>query len=109
MSIARRRGCVFTLSLTAALALSLGALAEAQQYKQTNLVSDLPGAMFPDSNLVNPWGLSRSSTSPIADTSSCRCVPSAQSSKKRCPSSLKAFHVSGLSSPFPPSKSSSTQ
>jgi uncharacterized protein (TIGR03118 family) len=64
MSIARRSGRVFTLSSTAALVLSLGALADAQQYKQTNLVSDLPGAMFTDANLVNPWGLSRSSTSP---------------------------------------------
>ena len=33
-------------------------------YQQTNLVSDLPGAKVQDSNLVNPWGLSHSSTSP---------------------------------------------
>jgi uncharacterized protein (TIGR03118 family) len=34
-------------------------------YYQTNLVSDIPGvARFTDSNLVNPWGLSRSSRSP---------------------------------------------
>jgi uncharacterized protein (TIGR03118 family) len=35
-------------------------------YQQTNLVSDLPGvAEFTDPNLVNPWGMSSSSTSPI--------------------------------------------
>lgn len=37
----------------------------AQQYKQTNLVADQSGvAAATDPNLVNPWGLSRSSTSP---------------------------------------------
>jgi uncharacterized protein (TIGR03118 family) len=36
-----------------------------QHYKQTNLVSDIPGmASTTDPNLVNPWGLARSSTSP---------------------------------------------
>ena len=36
-----------------------------QHYKQTNLVSDLPGmAAVTDPNLVNPWGMSRSSGSP---------------------------------------------
>jgi uncharacterized protein (TIGR03118 family) len=36
-----------------------------QHYKQTNLVSDLPGmAAATDPNLVNAWGISRSSTSP---------------------------------------------
>src|SRR5438445_3295986 len=34
-------------------------------YQQTNLVSDLPNtAKFQDANLVNPWGLSHSPTSP---------------------------------------------
>lgn len=43
----------------------LGARAEAQHYTQTNLVSDQMGlATHQDLNLVNPWGLSRSSTSP---------------------------------------------
>src|SRR5437660_1511545 len=33
---------------------------------QTNLVSDLPGvAAFQDPNLVNPWGISESSTGPF--------------------------------------------
>jgi uncharacterized protein (TIGR03118 family) len=36
-----------------------------QHYTQTNLVSDLPGmAAATDPNLVNPWGISRSSGSP---------------------------------------------
>ncbi|HWA85070.1 MAG TPA: TIGR03118 family protein [Opitutus sp.] len=35
------------------------------RYVQTNLVSDVPGlAAVTDANLVNPWGLSRSATSP---------------------------------------------
>src|SRR5271154_3255741 len=41
-----------------------------QHYTQTNLVSDIPGAApITDPNLVNPWGLSRSSVSPwwVAD------------------------------------------
>ena len=38
---------------------------QAQHYKQTNLISDIPGmAPTTDPNLVNPWGLSRSSGSP---------------------------------------------
>ena len=42
----------------------------AQQYQQTNLVSDVPGmAQFTDPDLVNPWGLISSSNSPwwVAD------------------------------------------
>jgi len=54
--------------LCAALVLALGALAphsQAQQYMVTNLVSDESGvAAATDTNLVNPWGMSRSSTSP---------------------------------------------
>jgi uncharacterized protein (TIGR03118 family) len=35
-------------------------------YQQTNLVSDIPGlAAFTDRHLVNPWGISFSSTSPF--------------------------------------------
>ena len=54
------------LKLTiAALFLSLTLVpAYAQHYVQTNLVSDVPGlANFTDPDLVNSWGLSRSSTS----------------------------------------------
>lgn len=57
-------------TLLAGCVLSLGSLAQAQHYQQTNLVSDLPGeAAVQDTNLVNPWGLSRSSGSPwwVAD------------------------------------------
>lgn len=60
----RWRSAVVTLASAAACTLSLSALAEAQQYTQTNLVSDLPGATTQDMNLVNPWGLTRGSTTP---------------------------------------------
>jgi len=48
--------------------------ASAQFYKQTNLVSDIAGmAALQDPQLKNPWGVSRSATSPFwvsdADTS----------------------------------------
>jgi uncharacterized protein (TIGR03118 family) len=52
------------LSLSLALLL-LPVLAFAQHYKQTNLVSDIMGmAPVHDPNLINPWGLTRSSGSP---------------------------------------------
>jgi uncharacterized protein (TIGR03118 family) len=51
---------VFALSL-----FLLPAVTQAQQYKQTNLVSDIVGmAPLHDPNLKNPWGLTRSSGSP---------------------------------------------
>jgi uncharacterized protein (TIGR03118 family) len=60
------------LTLTAALALvSTSAPAkdgnhQSTTYLQTNLVSDLAGvAQLQDTNLVNPWGISFSSTSPF--------------------------------------------
>src|SRR3954471_7261809 len=35
-------------------------------YAQTNLVSNIPGlAAFTDPNLVNPWGIAASATSPF--------------------------------------------
>src|SRR6266568_7592645 len=56
------------ISITSAGLLSLSTALSGQQvqhYKQTNLVSDTPGvAAVTDPNLVNPWGLSRSSGSP---------------------------------------------
>jgi uncharacterized protein (TIGR03118 family) len=40
--------------------------AEAGPFNQVNLVSDIPGlAKITDADLVNPWGVSHSSTSPI--------------------------------------------
>ena len=57
-----------SLSIATVGLLSLSATLPAQQdqhYTQTNLVSDTPGmAKATDPNLVNPWGLSRSSGSP---------------------------------------------
>jgi len=54
-----------------ALALStIGAVAFAQQYNQINLVANTSGvAPVTDSDLINPWGMARSSSSPwwIAD------------------------------------------
>jgi uncharacterized protein (TIGR03118 family) len=65
MNIAVRIPFLSRMTLLAGCALSLSTLAEAQHYTQANLVSDLPGmAAATDANLVNPWGLSRSSTSP---------------------------------------------
>jgi hypothetical protein len=50
---------------TFTLTLLLSTFAAAQQYTQTNLVSDVDGmAAVTDPNLKNPWGLSRSSGSP---------------------------------------------
>jgi hypothetical protein len=49
----------------ALLALIMQAVCFAQHYKQTNLVSDTSGvAPVTDPQLINPWGLSRSSSSP---------------------------------------------
>src|ERR1700678_3973068 len=49
----------------ASLALSAGALASAQHYTQVNLVANTSGvAPVTDPKLVNPWGISRTSSSP---------------------------------------------
>ncbi|HKQ05402.1 MAG TPA: TIGR03118 family protein [Blastocatellia bacterium] len=61
---------VITFALTVGMTLCLSTNAAAQHYQQTNLVSDVPGmAPTTDPNLVNPWGLARSSSSPwwVAD------------------------------------------
>jgi uncharacterized protein (TIGR03118 family) len=61
---------LIVLSMLLLATLSGAAFAKASSgsqgfYQQTNLVSDLPNvAKFQDPNLVNPWGLSHSSTSP---------------------------------------------
>jgi uncharacterized protein (TIGR03118 family) len=55
---------------TVGMMLCLSTNAVAQRFQQTNLVSDVPGmATTTDPNLVNPWGLARSATSPwwVAD------------------------------------------
>jgi uncharacterized protein (TIGR03118 family) len=47
-------------------ALSLHAQQNVSQFVQTNLVSNIPGlAMLTDPDLVNPWGVSHSATSPF--------------------------------------------
>jgi uncharacterized protein (TIGR03118 family) len=62
---------VLALGLVAALAIlapvaSAGASQPGNSYHQTNLVSDLPGmAQLTDPDLVNPWGLAASPTSPV--------------------------------------------
>jgi uncharacterized protein (TIGR03118 family) len=55
-----------TLSSAALGLLTLATTLSAQQhYTQTKLVSNIPGmAAVTDPNLVNPWGMSRSTTSP---------------------------------------------
>ena len=52
--------------LSASLALTaIPSMVQAQHYKQTNLVSNVPGvAAATDSNLVNAWGISRGTTTP---------------------------------------------
>jgi hypothetical protein len=54
------------LGAAALIAIStLASVRAAATYIQTNLVSDKSGlAAFTDPNLVNPWGMSASSTSP---------------------------------------------
>src|ERR1700688_2474416 len=58
-------------TLTIAVVLPFSALGLAQAYKQTNLDSDIQGLAQnpPDTQLVNPWGLVASPTSPwwVAD------------------------------------------
>lgn len=62
------RAVSVVLAIVATLSLSISV--SAQHYEQTNLVSDVPGlAATTDPNLVNPWGIARSATSPwwVAD------------------------------------------
>jgi uncharacterized protein (TIGR03118 family) len=56
---------LLSLITAASLALSGGSFAFAQHYTQVNLVSNTSGvAPVTDPNLVNPWGVSRTSGSP---------------------------------------------
>ena len=56
------RGIFYLLAL---FLLSAGVRVSAQHYQQTNLVSDVPGlAQVHDPDLVNPWGLIASGSSP---------------------------------------------
>jgi len=59
-----------TWSITLGVAVCVSARVSAQHYQQINLVSDVAGlAATQDPNLVNPWGLTASGTSPwwVAD------------------------------------------
>jgi len=61
---------IITFTLTVGMTLGLSTNVFAQRFQQTNLVSDVPGlAATTDPNLVNPWGLARSASSPwwVAD------------------------------------------
>src|SRR5271163_826507 len=63
----------FSLATGTSLALSMAAFAVGQNYTQVNLVSSTAGvAPVTDPTLINPWGLSRSSSSPwwISDNGS---------------------------------------
>ena len=52
--------------LIAALLVGLGTQSASAQYAQTNIVSNVPGlASITDPNLVNPWGIAFSNTSPV--------------------------------------------
>src|SRR5215831_14165198 len=62
MTILRSAALLVAVAVCAFL---LAPTASAQFYKQTNLVSDLPGAVIMDPLLVNPWGMSSSSGSPL--------------------------------------------
>src|SRR5277367_2824021 len=67
-----RKSIKLLLSIAPSMLLLPGAMF-AQHYTQTNLVSDLVGvAPVHDPNLVNPWGLTRSSSSPwwVSDNNS---------------------------------------
>jgi len=65
---ARRIRLTLALLLVASMATigSLPAHAATNTFKQTNLVADIEGkAVTTDPNLVNPWGISHSATSPF--------------------------------------------
>lgn len=60
------RRSIALAGLLAIAVVTVGSRPATAQYVQTNLVSDLPGlAQFTDPNLVNPWGMSFSATSPF--------------------------------------------
>jgi uncharacterized protein (TIGR03118 family) len=65
MNVAERRRFMLRASSILVCACSFGPVALAQHYNETDLVSDLAGrAASQDTDLVNPWGLSRGSGTP---------------------------------------------
>src|SRR4029079_13649784 len=66
----RRLVALIALATTAVAAVAAAGTAVASAmhhgYRQTNLVSDIPGrAQLTDPNLVNPWGLAAGPTTPL--------------------------------------------
>jgi uncharacterized protein (TIGR03118 family) len=56
----------YWLASVIAVAASCAGAGQSLAYVQTNLVSDIPGlATITDASLVNPWGVSRTTTSPF--------------------------------------------
>jgi uncharacterized protein (TIGR03118 family) len=70
-AFSKRRASLAALAVTASVGALIGVQPAAAgsglgPYSQTNLVSDIPGvAPITDPHLVNPWGMSHSSTSPV--------------------------------------------
>jgi len=67
----RHRLLTMAIGLASAISISIPGVAatardQTSTFRQTNLESDVPGmAMFTDPDLVNPWGISSSRTSPM--------------------------------------------
>jgi len=63
----RRFGGILPVALVAlGLSVSMANTALAAPYVQTDLVSDIPGlATITEPTLVNPWGISHTTTSPF--------------------------------------------
>ena len=56
----------FAAAMAVAIPVASSAGSTANQYQQTNLISDIPGvARITDPNLVNPWGQAAGPTSPL--------------------------------------------
>jgi hypothetical protein len=62
----RFEGILPVALVTLGLSVSISGTASAAPYVQTDLVADLPGlATITDPTLVNPWGISHTTTSPF--------------------------------------------
>jgi len=59
------KGAAILSMILAASVGKAGSLEHANNYLQINLVSDLPGAVLQDTNLVNAWGMSFNANSPF--------------------------------------------
>src|SRR2546428_13713194 len=70
-SMHRHRLLTMAIGLASAISISIPGVAatardQTSTFRQPNLESDVPGmAMFTDPDLVNPWGISSSRTSPM--------------------------------------------